>query len=105
MKINKLRPSLIGFLQALGVVVYCALVSGLFELGNKFFPNQPDFLISVLVLILVVFSAAITGIIVFGYSAYLVLNQKIKEALSVFFYTLLYFIGIVGIAIICLVVW
>jgi len=104
MKINKLKPSLIGFLQALGVVVYCALISGFFELGNRFFPKQSVFLMTVLILILLVFSAAITGMIVFGYSAYLIFNQKIKEALSVFFYTLLYFIGIIGIIIICLAI-
>ncbi len=105
MKINKLKPSLIGFLQALGVVIYCALVSGFFQLGNRFFPNQSDFLISILILILLVLSAAITGTIVFGYSAYLILNQKIKEALFIFCYTLLYFIGIIGVIIICLAVW
>jgi len=63
---NKSNPSLIGFLQALGVVVYCALIGGFFQLGNRFFPKQSVFLMSVLVLILLVFSAAITGMIVFG---------------------------------------
>jgi len=40
---------------------------------------------------------------IFGYSAYLALNQKIKEALDVFSYTLLYFLGFIGIMIIILV--
>lgn len=100
---KKLSPSLIGFLQALGVAVYCTLIGGFFQLGNKIFPKQSDFLTSILILILLVFSAAITGMIVFGYSAYLALNQKIKEALDVFFYTLLYFLGFIGIMIIILV--
>ena len=102
---NKSNPSLIGFLQALGVVAYCALIGGFFQLGNRFFPKQSVFLMSVLVLILLVFSAAITGMIVFGYPAYLALNKRIKEALFVFFYTLLYFLGIIGIMIIILAVW
>ncbi len=100
---KKLSLSLIGFLQALGVVVYCSLISAFFRLGNKFFPKQSDFYITVLILILLVFSAAITGMIVFGYPACLALNQKIKEALHVFFYTLLYFLGAIGIMIIVLV--
>ncbi len=101
---KKLSLSLIGFLQALGVVLYCSFVGSFLYFGNKFFPKEPSFLINVLILVLLVFSAAITGSIVFVYPAYLALNQKIKEALHVFFYTLLYSLGIIGIMVVLLAV-
>ncbi|MBU1177319.1 hypothetical protein KKH96_02635, partial [Patescibacteria group bacterium] len=100
MKINKLKPCLISFLQALGVVVYCFLIGSFLQLGERFFPQPPVFLLPVLILTLLVFSAAVTGMIVFGYPAYLALNNRIKEALIIFLYTLLYFLGFIGIMII-----
>jgi len=42
------------------------------------------------ILFLLVFSAAVTGLLVFGYPALLALNQKIKEALTILAYTFLY---------------
>jgi len=101
---KKLSLSLIGLLQALGVVLYCSFVGSFMYFGNKFFPKEPSIVINVLILVLLVFSASITGTIVFGYPAYLALNQKTKEALSVFSYTLLYFLGIIGIMIIILAI-
>jgi len=101
---NKSNLSLIGFLQALGVVVYCALVVGVFWLAERFFVTPPDFFGIILMLVLLVFSAAVSGAIVFGYPAYLALNNRIKDALSVFVYTLLYCLGIIGIVVIILIV-
>lgn len=97
------NPSLIGLWQALGVVAYCALTVGFMQLANEFF-NRPGYLGSVLILTLLVFSAAITGAIVFGYPAYLVLNRKVKQGLSVFAYTLLYCSGAIAIILIVLFV-
>lgn len=57
--------------------------------GQIFFA-PPRFLGSLLILVLLVFSAAVTGSIVFGYPAYLALNKRIKEALSILAFTLLY---------------
>lgn len=96
----KQKLCLIGFLQALGVVVYAGLVSGFFHFLPRFFENEPGFLGMTLMLSLLVFSAAVSGSIVFGYSAYLALNQKIKEALRLLTYTFLYCLGIIGIIII-----
>ena len=101
---NKLSPSLIGFLQALAMVIYCVLISGLFRFLEKSFVTMPPFWGFALILILLVFSAAVTGSIIFGYSVYLVLKQRIKEALSVFIYTLLYSLGAIVIALILLFV-
>lgn len=100
---NKPNLHLIGFLQALGVALYCALVGGTFWLFDKFFISPPGFLGVVLILTFFVFSAAVTGSLVFGYSAYLVLNQKIKEALTIFAYTLLYCLAILAVIVIVLV--
>ncbi len=86
---------LIGFLQSLGVIIYCALVGGFFRLADKFFAAPPGFLGVVLMLVFLVFSVAVSGAIVFGYPAYLALNNRIKEALLLLVYTLLYILGFV----------
>lgn len=91
---KKLSLSLIGLLQALGVIVYCGLVAGFFWSCNKFFVAAPGFWATALMLALLVFSAAVTGSIVFGYPAYLALHQKTKEALTLLGYTLLYCLGL-----------
>jgi len=86
---------LIGFLQALGVIAYCVLAGGFFWLANNFLAAPPVFLASVLMLVFLVFSVALSGVIVFGYPAHLALNQRFKEALFLLIYTLLYTLGFV----------
>jgi len=86
---------LIGFLQAIGVTAYCVLAGGFFLLADKIFIAPPNFLGIVLMLIFLVFSVAVSGVIVFGYPAYLAFHQKIKDALSLLIYTLLYTLGFV----------
>lgn len=93
---KKYSLSCVGFLQALGVVVYCALISGVMRLGDVFLIETPMYLRIVLILILLVFSAAVTVSLVFGYAAYLALQQKIKDALLIVAYTLLYCLGIIA---------
>lgn len=78
-KMNKPNLVLIGFLQALGIIIYCFLIAGLFRLLEKFLPASPVFLGSSLILALLVFSAAVTGSIVFGYSAYLAFKKELKR--------------------------
>ena len=99
---NKSKLPLIGFLQALGLIIYCLLIAMFFRLAEKFIQGPPTFINIALVLFLFVFSAAVTGSIVFGYPAYLALNQKIKEALSVFEYTILFCLVIIVIMLIVL---
>ena len=91
---KSLNPSLIGLLQALGVAIYSALIGGFFYF-MEVVSATPGFLGIVLMLIIFVFSAAITGSIVFGYSVYLALNKRIREALNVLAFTLLYSLGII----------
>lgn len=86
----KLKPCSIGLGQSLGVTVYCSLVASFFRyIGQT--SVQPDGIAGVtLMLFLMVFSAAVTGLLVFGYPAYLALHNKIKEALLILAFTLLY---------------
>ena len=56
---------------------------------------RPGLLGIVLMLLLLVFSAAVTGSMVFGYPAFLALNKNIREALRVLAYTLLYSLVII----------
>ena len=100
----KSKASLIGFLQALCLIVYCSLIAGLFRFADNFITGAPGFLITAFMLLLFVFSAAVTGSIVFGYSFYLALNQQIKEALSVFAYTILFCLAIIVAIVIILIV-
>lgn len=97
---KKTNPSTIGLLQALGLVVYCVLIAGMLNLFGKTIAAPVGFLGSVLILVLLVFSAAVTGSIVFGYPAYLFLkNKQVKEALLILAYTLLYCLAFIIIAI------
>jgi len=90
---KKIKLSLIGLLQALGIVAYCALISGLFWFLGKFMPQpSSQFMVMAFILVLLVFSAAVTGAIVFAYPAILALDKKFKQALMVFAYTLLYIV-------------
>lgn len=100
---NKSKVSLIGFLQAFGLIVYCSLIAGLFRFADTFITGAPGFLITAFMLLLFVFSAAVTGSIVFGYPVYLALNQRITEALSVFAYTLLFCFVIIVVVLLVLV--
>ena len=98
----KKDPYLIGLYQALGVVAYTFLIGNLVFFLEKTAVTPPDYLGFTLILALFVFSAAITGSIIFGYSGYLAFNKKTKEALSVLGFTLLYGLGLIGIIIVIL---
>jgi len=88
---KKVNPALIGLLQAAGVIAYCVLVAAIFNFLGKNMIQPPAILGFAAMLVILVFSAAITGSIVFGYPAYLFLKQqKIKEPLLVLAFTALY---------------
>src|SRR3989339_352406 len=90
MNLKKLNLPLIGFLQASGVISYCFFMGVFMWFANRLMGEPPEFWGVTLMMILLVFSAAITGVLVFGYPVYLVINRRIKESLLVFAYTLLY---------------
>ncbi|HBK33839.1 TPA: hypothetical protein DEP34_02950 [Candidatus Uhrbacteria bacterium] len=86
---KKLSFPLTGFLQALGVVGYIALVGSFIHLLESTNVSQtpPAFIGIMLMLLLLVFSAGITGTLVFGYPVYLALQKQWKEAVLVTAYT------------------
>lgn len=88
---KNLNAPLAGLLQALGIIAYCALISGFFWAMNEYFAKPDQLLAIALMLILLVFSAAVTGLLFFGYPAYLVVRQrKIRKALVVIGFTMAY---------------
>lgn len=94
---NIQKPSLIGLLQAIGVITYCVLIALLFNFLGKT-NQQPGFLGMAAMLVLLVFSAAVTGSIVFGYPVYLFFKEKkIKEPLLVLAFTSIFCLAIVAI--------
>lgn len=93
--LEKQSASTIGLLQAIGVTLYCGLVATFFSIMSKT-TAKPGFFGFFLILILFVFSAAVTGTLVFGFPAYLaVIKNKIKEAMAILAFTLLYALAII----------
>ena len=90
------HPALIGFLQALSVALYCGLIGLFFNLAKNISPQPPEFWGTVVLLLLLVFSAAVTGLLVFGYPAFLILEREIKKALQILAHTFLFSLIIIG---------
>ncbi len=101
---KKFKPSTIGLLQALGVAAYCYLISGFFQLMEKIAIQPPVFAVAGFMLIILVFSVAVVGSLIFGYAAILALDKRIKEALFAVGYTLLYLLGIGLVILIILII-
>ncbi|MFH1405477.1 MAG: hypothetical protein ABIH21_05310 [Patescibacteria group bacterium] len=96
------HPAFIGLLQAAGVIFYILLISlfmsGLENIGSA----TPEILAIILVLTLLVLSAAVCGSLVFGYPILLAFNKKIKEAVKVLASTFLFMIIFVAVYILIL---
>ncbi len=98
---KKISPALIGFLQAIGVIAYCVLLAVTFNFLGKNMIQPPEIIGFAAMLVVLVFSAAITGLIVFGYPAYLFLKQqKVKEPLLVLAFTGVFCLLILMIAVV-----
>lgn len=69
------------FINALGVLVYVSGVALIMFNMEHAFDNEPSFLVPVLMLLLFVTSAAITGSLVLGKPVMLYLDNQKKEAL------------------------
>lgn len=102
---KKLDSYLIGLLQASAVIIYCLFIAGLLNLFGNVFTAPAGLLGSVFIyLVLLVFSAAVTGSIVFGYPAYLFLKTKqAKKSLLILSYTLLYCLAFIIIVVVATV--
>lgn len=95
MRKQKLFLILIGFLQAAGVGIYCALVAGLLRHLEKFLGAAPKVGGVAFMLLLLVFSVAVVGSLIFGYPVYLTLHRRIKEALFLVFGALFWILTII----------
>lgn len=107
MKKFELSPFFSGFLQALGVFVYCILVAILLRNGEKLFGSKVEpFIAIVLILILFSTSALICALIVGAYPAFIYFSdsrENLKKALKIIIwsgvwllYLLVFFIGILA---------
>ena len=86
----KFKLQKIGFLQALGVMLYTMLIGILFKTLESYNIEPEGFIGISAMLFLLVISAAITVSLVFGYSAYLCANKKVKDGLKLFGYTMVW---------------
>ncbi len=96
------KPYLIGLFQSLGVIIYCALLALFFTAMDSIMTSQEQVVVMAIMLVIFVFSAAVTGLAVFGYPAYLVFNKKVKPALQVLGFTFLYFLAAIIITVLIL---
>lgn len=101
-KSENLKPYLIGLFQALGISVYCILIVLFFQTMENSSIKVNEIIAGSLILIILVLSAAISALMVFGRSVYLVINKKIREALNILAYTFLYLIVIIMIIVLLL---
>lgn len=89
-KKEKYKNIKMGVLGGLAESIYCGLIALLLWNGDNFFNNTFDEAIAPLfVLILLVLSVAISGVLVFGYPAYLAVEKKYKQAFQTVGITLL----------------
>ena len=91
-------------LNALGTTFYVAAVGIFMYYGTMVkIGRKGEFLAPIAMLLLFVFSAALTGYLIFGKPALLYVDGKKKEALALLTYTLLIFFAITLITIILLI--
>ncbi len=85
-----------GFLHALLTALYIGLVATfIFYIVPMFFADKPDTIFApIMMLMLFVFSAAVTGTLVLGRPILWYIDGKKKEAIYLLFSTLLAFFGI-----------
>lgn len=85
---KKCSLSLMAFLQATGLAVYCALIGLLFWKGNQLFGSMHRYFGPVLFLILFVVSALICALLSLGYPIFLFWEKKqTTEALKLVAHT------------------
>ena len=90
---KKLNHVLISFLNAFGVFVYVTGVAWLLFNGEHIFGQVSGFVLPIFLLLLLIVSASITGLLVFGKPVHLYLGGFKKEASVLLFVTLAWLIG------------
>ena len=74
--------------DSLGVLAYIFLLTSFLSNAEKMFNKPPEFLISTAMLLIFVFSASVTGLLVLGRPIHLYFNGFKKEAFTLLFFTL-----------------
>ena len=77
----------ISFLNSVGVLAYISLVVLIMQNGEKLFGKMDGFSGPVLMLLLFVFSALVTGLLVLGRPIWLYMEGERKEAVSLLYCT------------------
>ena len=96
----------VGFLQALTIFLYCALVGIILWKGEIFFGPVPNFTAPLLALSLLVTSVLVCALLAFGYPVYLFWDKKeTKEALELVAFTALWLILLIIVLLTTLVVF
>jgi len=92
------------FLNAIGTTLYIGAVGSFMYYGSMIkIGKRANFLAPIAMLLLFVFSAALTGSLIFGKPALLYVDGKKKEALTLLTYTLLIFFAITFLTIVLLI--
>ena len=86
---GKISPPLVGFYQALGVVIYTIIVASFLNYVAEISKiNPPDIVVAPFMMSLLVLSAGITGSLVFGLPAYYAFSKNnVARALATLGYT------------------
>lgn len=82
-RVIRFSSSLVGFLQALGVVLYCSFIGVIFWKGNEIFGKPDRYVGPVAFLLLFIASAMICALVVFYQPYLLFFDGKKKEALNI----------------------
>jgi len=91
-------------INAVSTAVYVIAVGSFMYFGSQIKLGRANLiLVPISLLLLFVFSAALTGFLIFGKPAQMYIDGKKKEALSLLTYTLMFFSVITFIAIILLI--
>ena len=94
------------FVNALGTAVYIIIIASFLYLGsNGLFGENESIFIPITMLMLLVFSAALTGWLIFGRPVMWYLDGKKKEAMSLLIYTLGIFFIITAVVLIGLILF
>lgn len=99
----KMKAYKLGVLAAVAETVYVLLVVfGMSQLAEKS-ASQPDKIwMPIIFLLTLVFSVAVSGVVVFGYPVYLLINKEVGLAVKTVLLTLLSLLIIIGVGL-CLV--
>ena len=88
MKIWKYPLGVVGFFQALALVLYCSLVALMLSQGENWFKKVPEYFGPFIFLMVFTTSALISAIIILGYPIILFWHKKqTKEAIKLILYT------------------